>query len=99
MVTLRTFQGASTLHRYNSSLLSADSICLDGSIERDDRLAYAVGEFHYPCRSVSVEVSHTLCHCVYAHCYTSQQNYPPNIKHLQLKRTHPLAMKDSTLLF
>ena len=83
MITLHTFQGSSTPHRYNPSPSSADSICLDESIEHVDRLAYAVEEFHYPHRNASAEVLHTLCHCVYAHCYTNQQNYQTNTERLQ----------------
>ncbi len=99
MITLHTFQGSSTPHQYNSSLSSADSICLDESIEHVGRLAFAVGEFHYPRRNASAEVLHTLCHCVYAHCYINQQNDQPNTERLQWKKTNPLAMKDNTLLF
>lgn len=83
MITLHTFQGSSTPHRYNSNLSSDDSICLDKSIEHVDGLAYAIGEFHYLRHNASVEVLHTLCHCVYAHCYTNQQNYQPNTERLQ----------------
>lgn len=50
-------------------------------------------------RNASAEVLHTLCHCVYAHCYTNQQNDQPNTERRQWKKTHPLAMKDNTLLF